>query len=92
MRKKSEPIRTCLGCGNRFSKQILVRICYRDGQIVPDEKKVMEGRGAYVCLSAECFKRLKKNKRIFRALRIKGEFGLEALDLFFEEKLNNRSL
>ena len=63
------PIRKCLGCGNRFAKNELIRIVRTpEGEIVLDETGKKSGRGAYVCKSASCLKKARKSGRIASSL------------------------
>lgn len=85
---KSEPVRTCLGCGKKGDKKSFIRFVCVEGRIVIDEKKVLPGRGAYVCSNLDCATKLKKNKRIFRALRINNNVALQNFFDELIEKLN----
>lgn len=69
MKKKSEPIRTCLGCGKKNNKYNLIRLSLKDGYIEVDRKMLMPGRGLYVCYDEECVRRLGKNKKLFKLLK-----------------------
>lgn len=69
----SEPIRTCIGCRQRYSKRGLLRIALSSsGEIEIDLNQNLEGRGAYICSKEECLKiatnlKEKKLNRTFRA-------------------------
>ena len=66
------PIRKCLGCGNRFAKNELIRIVRTpEGEIVLDLVGKKNGRGAYMCKSIDCFKTARKSKRIDSSLECK---------------------
>ena len=71
MLQKKVPVRRCLGCGESKPKKELIRIIR-----TPEEKVELDltgkknGRGAYICRSAECLKKLKKNKRLQSAFRV----------------------
>ncbi len=66
------PIRKCLGCGNRFAKNELIRIVRTpEGEIVLDLVGKKNGRGAYMCKSIDCFKKARKSKRIDSSLECK---------------------
>ena len=66
---KKIPERRCLGCMNSFPKSTLVRVVRdKEGAISLDLTGKKSGRGAYVCKSAECFKKAVKAKRFERAL------------------------
>ncbi len=69
MKKKKIPLRKCLGCGEQFPKKELVRVVKtKDGQVFLDDSNRANGRGAYVCRSAECLKTALKRKAIQRSL------------------------
>lgn len=64
------PIRTCLGCGLKAPKEILIRLALQNGQVVVDEKYRINGRGVYCCNNAHCFELLQKqNKKLVWAFR-----------------------
>ncbi len=73
MSKKGHiPERTCVVCRKKLPKKNLIRFCFKDGQIILDEAKKEEGRGAYFC--EQCFPKIKNEKvkrKLFYALRIK---------------------
>ena len=66
---KKMPIRRCVGCGEHFPKNTLVRVLRTpEGEIVLDLTGKKSGRGAYVCKSAQCLKRARKAGRIAASL------------------------
>jgi len=62
MPQKFTPIRRCIGCGEHFPKAQLLRIVRLCGtnNIVVDPSGKQNGRGTYICKSAECLKKSKK--------------------------------
>ena len=67
--QRKTPIRKCLGCGNRFPKNELIRVLRTpEGEIVLDLVGKKNGRGAYMCKSVECFKKARKSRRIDSSL------------------------
>ncbi len=61
---KKIPERRCLGCMESFPKSALVRVVRSpQGEISLDLTGKKSGRGAYICKSAECFKKAVKAKR-----------------------------
>ncbi len=66
-----QPVRTCIVCGKKRSRRELVRLVFREGDVVIDKKKIMPGRGAYVCRSAKCLDMAEQNYRgcLSRAFR-----------------------
>lgn len=71
MKERKTPMRMCTGCGEMKPKRDLVRVVKSaDGAISLDLTGKANGRGAYICRSAECLKKAQKNKRIDRAFEI----------------------
>lgn len=62
---KKIPERRCVGCGVSKEKRSLIRIV-RDpeGNISIDATGKRSGRGAYLCLDLNCFKKARKSKRL----------------------------
>lgn len=68
---KKIPMRQCIGCGEMKSKNELLRILRgMNGEIAIDATGKKNGRGAYICPRAECFKKAKKSKGLERSLKI----------------------
>ena len=58
------PERQCLGCGEHRPKPELIRIVRSpDGAISLDSTGKKPGRGAYICPSAACLRRVWKSHR-----------------------------
>ena len=69
---KKVPLRKCTGCQEMKSKKEMMRILRTsEGDIVLDLTGKMNGRGAYVCCSMECFEKAVKNKGLERSLKMK---------------------
>ena len=68
MRKRSVPMRRCTGCMTSFPKKDVVRFVARDGKPAIDMSGRMNGRGAYLCRSLDCFDLAIRKKRLARAL------------------------
>lgn len=68
MTPKKQPLRQCTGCGEMKPKKELVRIVKTpDGNIMLDRSGKANGRGAYLCYSAECYKKAVKAHRLEKA-------------------------
>jgi len=64
-KEKKIPLRTCIACRETREKKELVRIVRTsEGEIFADFSGKASGRGAYVCKSAECARRLKKQRAL----------------------------
>jgi uncharacterized protein len=71
---RKTPMRMCVGCREMKPKKELIRaVRSPEGEVALDPTGKKPGRGAYVCLSAECLKRALKQKQLDRAL----EAGLD---------------
>ena len=63
-------MRMCVGCGEMKPKHTLIRIVKTpENEIKIDLKGKMNGRGAYICGSAECLKKAHKSKRLERTFK-----------------------
>ena len=70
MTEKVYPVRKCVSCGERKLKHELVRIVRTESTAVIDLTGKANGRGCYICKSANCVKNAKKAGKIQRALQI----------------------
>ena len=60
--EKKIPMRTCIACRACKPKKELIRIVKSEEGISLDRTGRKNGRGAYICDSAECIAKLKKGK------------------------------
>lgn len=67
---KKIPMRKCVGCGEMKPKKELMRILKTEtGGFVVDAAGKKNGRGAYLCRSAECFRKAVKSKGLERSFK-----------------------
>ncbi len=67
---KTIPARKCVGCREEKPKNMLIRVIRTpEGEILLDETGKANGRGAYICKSADCLKMAVKNKGLERSLK-----------------------
>lgn len=59
---KRIPERMCVACRQMKPKNELLRIVKNSDGVFVDETGKMNGRGAYICKSAECLAKARKNK------------------------------
>jgi predicted RNA-binding protein YlxR (DUF448 family) len=68
------PLRTCVVCRQTSAKKALLRVIRRPenegGGIAIDPSGKANGRGAYICASAECIDKAMKQKRFERSLKV----------------------
>ena len=68
MKPKQIPLRTCIACREEKPKREMLRVVRNsDGKIDLDFSGKLPGRGAYLCDSADCVKRLKKYRLLNKA-------------------------
>lgn len=69
---KRQPVRTCMGCNEKKSKNELIRIVKnKENEINIDKIAKMQGRGAYICNNAQCLEKLIKSKRLEKVFEMK---------------------
>ena len=65
---KKQPLRQCTGCGEMKPKKELVRVVKSpEGVVSLDRSGKANGRGAYICHNAECYKKAVKARRFEKA-------------------------
>ena len=71
MQQKKIPQRQCMGCRERKAKRELIRIVRGpDGIVSLDFTGKRNGRGAYICPSADCLNKVRKAKALDRSLEV----------------------
>ncbi len=58
--------RMCIACRQRLSKQNLVRLVKVDNKLVVDNKRMLNGKGAYVCKNCLSSLSTKILNKVFR--------------------------
>lgn len=68
---KKIPLRQCIGCGEMKNKKEMIRVVRTEDEgLVLDATGRKNGRGAYICPSAECLKKAKKTKGLDRSFKM----------------------
>ena len=71
MSTKKIPQRQCIGCNEMKSKKEMIRVVKTpEGEFVLDATGRINGRGAYVCPTADCLKKAIKNKGLERSFKM----------------------
>lgn len=71
MKKMKTPLRKCTGCGEMRNKKEMFRVLKTpEDEIVLDATGRKNGRGAYLCPSADCLTRAVKSKGLERSLKV----------------------
>ncbi|GAA1358018.1 MULTISPECIES: YlxR family protein [Actinomycetes] len=66
------PLRTCIGCRARTSPSELLRVVAVDGAVVPDARRRLFGRGAWLHPDPDCLRAAEKRRAFPRAFRVQG--------------------
>ena len=83
---KKIPMRKCTGCNEMKEKKAMMRVLKCDEGIELDTTGKKNGRGAYLCKSADCLKMAVKNKGVERSLKVQiPKEVYEALEKEFSE-------
>ena len=70
MSTKKIPLRQCIGCGEMKSKKEMIRILKTESEgIILDATGRKNGRGAYICPSAECLRKAVKTRGLDRSFK-----------------------
>jgi len=70
IKKRKTPLRKCTGCQEMKNKKELIRVVRSpEGEFSLDSTGKKSGRGAYVCLSVECFNTACKKKGFERSFK-----------------------
>ena len=67
---KKTPMRTCIACRECKPKKELLRIVKSDSGFALDKTGKLNGRGAYICKSKDCFDLLMKNKLLNKTFKM----------------------
>ncbi|MFI9490454.1 YlxR family protein [Streptomyces halstedii] len=78
------PERTCVGCRERAAKSELLRTVVDEGDVLPDSRGTLPGRGAYVHPAPVCLDLAVRRRAFPRAFKAKGPFDTAALRRFVE--------
>ena len=79
------PVRTCVGCRKLAPAADLLRVVARAAEpegwaVVPDPRRRLSGRGAWVHRDRECLSQAEKRRAFGRALRVSGSLDTAALN------------
>ena len=78
------PERTCVGCRERAAKSELLRIVVDEGEVVPDPRGTLPGRGAYVHPASVCLDLAVRRRAFPRAFKAKGPLDSAEVQRYVE--------
>ncbi len=67
---KIEPVRTCVACRTKGTKENFFKVVMnKNGEVLVETTKKLDGRGAYVCKNQECLNLCKKKRILNRVFK-----------------------
>ena len=73
---RGAPMRTCVGCRARDTQDRLLRVVAGEGEVLPDPRRRLPGRGAYLHRRLECLALAERKRAFPRAFRLPGPFAV----------------
>ena len=80
-----EPVRTCVGCRQRSSRNSMIRIVRAENALAVDESGGLSGRGAWLHPSSDCLRLSIERKAFGRALKVTSQLDASALIKHIEQ-------
>ncbi|WP_084643610.1 YlxR family protein [Actinoalloteichus hymeniacidonis] len=77
--ERARPVRTCVGCRRRAVVSELLRVVAATGVVVPDPKRRLSGRGAWLHPDPKCLRLAERRRALPRSLRVPGPLDLSAV-------------
>jgi predicted RNA-binding protein YlxR (DUF448 family) len=77
--ERGVPTRTCVGCRIRDAQDRLLRVVAVEGEVLPDPRRRLTGRGAYLHPSPECLALAERKRAFPRAFRLPGPLAVGAV-------------
>src|SRR6476619_2607839 len=68
--RSHDPVRTCIGCRVRERSVVLLRVVAVDGVVIPDLRRRLPGRGAWLHPDLRCLAAAERRRAFGRALRV----------------------
>ncbi len=70
LKNKKVPMRKCVGCGEMKNKKEMIRVIKtQENEFLLDATGKKNGRGAYICNSADCLAKAIKTKGLERSFK-----------------------
>ncbi|MEU6697426.1 MULTISPECIES: YlxR family protein [Pseudonocardia] len=91
-RPRSIPIRTCVGCRTRERADALLRVVAENGHLVPDPRRRLPGRGAWLHPATGCLDRAERRSAFSRALRVRAPLDATAVRIRIQDQQGSGSL
>ena len=85
--RKGLPLRTCIGCRQREAASSLLRVALDGGRVVPDVRRRIPGRGAWIHPAAACVQAATRKRAWARSLRQQGSPDVSAVQEFLSARV-----
>ena len=82
------PVRTCIGCRGRERSTDLLRVVVVDGVVIPDLRRRLPGRGAWLHSSTECLDAAERRRAFGRALKVSGQLDTTRVRVLLDPQGN----
>ena len=76
---RGAPTRTCVGCRVRETQDRLLRLVAGEGEVLPDPRRRLPGRGAYLHPRLACLALAERKRAFPRAFRLPGPFAVDVV-------------
>ncbi|WP_405139031.1 YlxR family protein [Nocardia sp. NBC_01388] len=86
VQSRSAPVRTCIGCRKQVLAAELLRVVAQETVVVPDPRRRLPGRGAWLHPSSLCLSQAVRRRAFGRALRVSGHLDISALEHYVENR------
>jgi predicted RNA-binding protein YlxR (DUF448 family) len=81
-------MRTCVGCRVRSAKSDLLRVVAVEGELVPDPRGRLPGRGAHLHPTPDCLALAERRRAFGRALRLTVPIDLDPVRQWVRQWVN----
>ncbi len=84
-----DPVRTCVACRRKAPRDDLLRVVLHEGRLIPDDRAVLPGRGAWVHPTTKCLETAVSRGAFARALKASGKPDSSPLENRLETLMDN---
>lgn len=86
---KMVAVRTCVACRRRAPRTDVLRVVLHGNRLIPDDRAVLPGRGAWVHPTTQCLELAVSRRAFARALRVSGKPDTSPLENRLKTLMDN---